>query len=1160
LSTNEKFYQRLTRLFRSGPAIQRKIKGTDSRGLYSNQLIQGNYGYKATAPFGFGRENSPFSVLGSYGVLDRISRYSEFEEMCYSPEIASALDIYADETIGGDERGKSFHIYSKNSEVKTALDDLFYDIINVEFNLRVWVRNMIKYGDFFLFNEVAPDLGIIAVSPIPVNEIEREEGFDLQDPYAVRFRWLTRGNKYLENWQVVHLRIMNNDLFLPYGTSILEPARRTFRQLMLLEDAMLVYRVVRCLHGESKIWTKSGYKNIQDIKVGDLVYSFDVKSQKLRETKVLDWVNNGAQEIWSIASKHRSLKANNNHPLLVKNKKTGVVDYVQVKDLIPKVHQVVMPKNHFSSEVPTPISLVKENYEWFGHLNEKAIADFKAKKFGMPKSIIERKLAKKWNIPANRVHQFLYGRQGHIKGLPVAVALDIAKTFEFDESCVITNPKGMFNLERLNLPKTIDSRFARFFGFMLGDGFLTSNLHKIGFATGINKETNDYYKTIFENYCGSISFSHDNRNKNPILGKYETHNFYFASLMRDMGFTSSVYTKTIPSWIFSSNHDIKKEFIRGLIDADGHIRTQRKTESYELELCNKNLVDGVKELCHQIGWNVSRKVTKRTRKSRNILNQAMKCESTTSYSIYITEQETPLFEDILTIEKTGETSDVFDIRVEDENHNFIADGIVVHNSPERRAFFIDVGNIPPADVENYMEAAKATLRSQSVMDKKNGREDMRLNAMSVLDDFFIPVRGQQTGTRIETLGGASHATDIEDVEYIQKKLFAALKVPKPYLNYDENLSSKASLSQMDVRFSRTISGMQKTVISELNKLAMIHLFAMGFDKEDLIDFELRLSNPSSIAMQQKLELWSSKFDIGGTAKETKLVDERWVQRNILELSEGEIDEIEQGLLKDKLRTVEIDNAEPEPPPENAPAKTTDLFNPVNYLVPGEDVSKAPQKEQSEDAAFIFGKPGEENIDDSIARIDLSKEKRIDSDGNSYIVNLEDEKSSPIKVTPFMNRNKKNRSRRVGQRGRSALGMPDHNAMLSNKNKYNRDINGTKTERFDPMNNEDEVLYENEMDDEVDNHILLEPNINRDMSSMLEKMKQQLNIIGRKSSNGILKESPDDVELSIDIIEEDPMDGLLLESTVNSNEKVDSNVEDEVIEEKSLQDIFKSNDD
>ena len=183
----------------------------------------------------------------------------------------------------------------------------------------------------------------------------------------------------------------------------------------------------------------------------------------------------------------------------------------------------------------------------------------------------------------------------------------------------------------------------------------------------------------------------------------------------------------------------------------------------------------------------------------------------------------------------------------------------VIRSPERRVFYIDVGNVPPEDVANYVEQAKNSLKTNKVSGQLQGNVDLRYNPMAVDEDYFIPVRGGDSGTRIDSLSGGQNTSAIEDVEYIQKKLFAALKIPKAYLGYDEEVGSKATLAQEDIRFSRSIARIQKTIIAELNKLAMIHLYAHGFDGEDLLDFSLALSNPSSLAQQQKLSLVEQKF-------------------------------------------------------------------------------------------------------------------------------------------------------------------------------------------------------------------------------------------------------------------------------------------------------------
>jgi hypothetical protein len=228
-------------------------------------------------------------------------------------------------------------------------------------------------------------------------------------------------------------------------------------------------------------------------------------------------------------------------------------------------------------------------------------------------------------------------------------------------------------------------------------------------------------------------------------------------------------------------------------------------------------------------------------------------------------------------------------------------------APERRVFKIDVGNVPPEEIPAYMERAQSSLKRASITDNTTGKVDLRYNPLSVDEDYFIPVRGSESGTDIVTLAGGTVAGETNDVEYIQKKLFSALKIPKAYLGYDEGLGAKATLSQEDIRFSRTIARIQRTVLAEMNKIAIIHLYCHGFTDNDLLDFSLTLSNPSTIAQQQKLELFKSRFEAAGTALQTPgLVDKTWVQKNIIRLTEDEISQIKVGQKKDKITELEIE--------------------------------------------------------------------------------------------------------------------------------------------------------------------------------------------------------------------------------------------------------------
>jgi intein/homing endonuclease len=890
------FYQRLTQLFRSGPSIRRKVTGQNTKAYYDKSVVQTNLGYYGGN--GYKRESSPFSVLGSYGLIDRIARYSEFVEMQYQPEINTALDVYADETTSGDEKGNCFHVFSNNRDIQRILEELFYGTMNIEGDLRRWVRNMITYGDFFLYLEVQPDVGVFHVEPIMVSNIERQQFFDPEDPYAVRFK-LIQSNKILENWQVAHFRIVNNDLMMPYGTSLLEPVRRTWRVLSMLEDAMLLYRIVRCLHGESIVWTDNGCKKIKDVKIGDKVYSYDFQKDSYILSEVTDWVNNGKQKIWEIKTKHRSLKANESHPILVRDNLTGVTDYVQVKDLIVKRHEIISPK--ISSEAKTPINFKQENYEWFGILTEEGKQEFLKTSSNRSESI--RLLSSKYKIAENRIQQFLYTKN-RMKGLPIALAEDLLKVFNLNKEFLKKYPKGMGDVEKLNLPEFVNEEFARFFGFMIGDGYIAKNMHRIGFATGVHPENNKYYFDLFKKYCSKATFTQDKRNKNQELGWVQASSFYLCHLMCDMGYIPGAHNKRVPQWVFNSSDSIKEAFIDGLVDADGHTRILANTESSVLKMCNKALLEDVKELCHQLGWAVSSKISEKTEKARFIQNKQF-IKETKGYCLYFTKVQHGIYEKIFKVSETEEESDVFDITVNNPLHNFIANGCVVHNSAERRVFYIDTTGVHPNDIGTYMETVIESMKGKDVIDKMSGRVDLRYNPMTVLDDYYLPVT-KESKTKIDTLPGGQHVSAVEDVEYMQKKLIAGLKVPKAYLTYTEDLSSKAGLAMEDVRFSRTITALQRVVISELNKIAILHLYAKGFEGEDLVDFELRLSNPSTIAIQQKLQTWSTKFDIASKAKESGLVDEEWIQEELLGLRQEEILKIRKGKEQDKLRELTLD--------------------------------------------------------------------------------------------------------------------------------------------------------------------------------------------------------------------------------------------------------------
>ena len=219
-------------------------------------------------------------------------------------------------------------------------------------------------------------------------------------------------------------------------------------------------------------------------------------------------------------------------------------------------------------------------------------------------------------------------------------------------------------------------------------------------------------------------------------------------------------------------------------------------------------------------------------------------------------------------------------------------------APERKVFKIDVGQIPPNEVEQYMQKVITSMKRNSIVDASTGRVDLRYNPLSVEEDYFIPVRGQ-SNTDIQPIAGGSRTGDIDDVKYLKDKLFSALKVPASYLTNAEGAEEdKTTLAQKDIRFARTIQRLQRAIVSELEKIGIIHLYTLGYDGEDLLSFKLSLNNPSIIAELQELERWDKKFSVAASANEG-FFSRRWIAEHLFGMSHEEFLRNQRELFYDK---------------------------------------------------------------------------------------------------------------------------------------------------------------------------------------------------------------------------------------------------------------------
>ena len=247
-----------------------------------------------------------------------------------------------------------------------------------------------------------------------------------------------------------------------------------------------------------------------------------------------------------------------------------------------------------------------------------------------------------------------------------------------------------------------------------------------------------------------------------------------------------------------------------------------------------------------------------------------------------------------------------------KQYTLMEDAMLIHRiarAPEKRIFYVNVGSIPPNEVDAFMQKTISNMKRTPYVDKQTGDYNLKYNMQNMMEDFYIPIRGNDTTTKIDTTKGLDY-DGIQDVTYLRDKLFAALKVPKAFLGYDENIEGKATLAAEDIRFARTIERIQRILVSELNKIALVHLYSQGYRDEALTNFELSMQTPSIIFEQEKIELMKSKAELAQSLLEQKLLPTDWIYDNIFHLSEDQYDEYRDLIREDakrQFRVTQIEN-------------------------------------------------------------------------------------------------------------------------------------------------------------------------------------------------------------------------------------------------------------
>ena len=512
-----------------------------------------------------------------------------------------------------------------------------------------------------------------------------------------------------------------------------------------------------------------------------------------------------------------------------------------------------------------------------------------------------------------------------------------------------------YNQHRLTIPRYVDEKFAELFGFMIGDGWMKqANNYIIGvcWALGEYEDINSKYESLLQSYgLNPARRRSSGSNSNLLETVCDVSSTDFGLLMSEIGFCFGFDKKRIPDWVYRAKLEIKIAFIHGLVDADGSSNIDKwNCERIQLELSNYELVKDAKALLHQIGWKCGN-IIKRYRDSSTVTINDQECERSDSWIIYFYKSDlfesagkhvqresgsrghdarkyesgkygtNVVFEPIISIED-GCVHETADVQVEHEASNFIADGVVVHNSvidggrraskqlrlmedaaliyrisraPERRKFTIPVGLIPPKEVPEYMQMVARTFKRQRFYNPATGAFDERYSPLIQEDDYFLPRRPDGTGPDVETLPGGENVDKIADIEYFKKKMIAPTKIPFARAGIGDGAgeASEKSLSQSHAEFAKAVQWVQRAVSTGLTKTAIAHLSLRGYSVEDLRGFELSLTASSAMEELYRIETWQTRVGVMSDLKELGWFPKEWIVTHFTDLSPDEIQELKE---------------------------------------------------------------------------------------------------------------------------------------------------------------------------------------------------------------------------------------------------------------------------
>jgi len=760
--------------------------------------------------------------------------YVLFEKMDMTDVAGAVLDQYAeDATMPDPETGFRIWVESANAAIVEASHAL-RDRTRLEEEIPGITRDVAKFGDDFerLVYRSGPTGGIMRLLPVPPLMITRRE-----DKEARLEGYLQTGKRFRNDnsevsypWDFVHFRRRGRDRRYPYGTSILHNGIRPWKQ---------------CLAAGTLVWTDRGPVPVEQTVHGDAVYCHDPDTGETRKTRVVAAGKTGDKELYRVRTQHREIVVTADHPMLVR-RRDGAHVYREAKDLRypAMLHGAMQERCADSDYLVLPrvggatqtVSL--SSYK--DRLSVRLASPFSGDTAGFKDAVRELGLSASYK----NAHSFLkYG-----KALRYEDYEKLLRRYPLEDAVLyVTGSKTPCPVSAATLSFQVDEDFARFFGFMLGDGWLLHAGAGAGFALSVYEERNQFYVDLATRLFGHAPLLTPPK---PGKGGVAQVQAQHAGLMLEAaGFVTGFANKVMPAWAYAAPLNIKRAIVHGICDADGG----ESSGGSRLGLSNRPLIEAVQMLAQQAGFRVSRAVggngyVGKEGPHRAIPAMTVPVQRAESYRIFSSPPETEAavdYERVTSVELIG-FGPVYDLTVDDPVHNFVANGVVVHNciifedwmlgytvnrKPDRNIVFLDNGSASEVESVDVTRQFQQKLKRHLIIDPagltRRGNISYDHNPLTPMEDFVLPIRGKDNATRIERLSGSGSALDITPIQFVLDKFYAAVRAPKAFFGIDYNsgmpMNMKASLTNQDIRYARNVRHLQTCVKAGLRYLFELNL-------------------------------------------------------------------------------------------------------------------------------------------------------------------------------------------------------------------------------------------------------------------------------------------------------------------------------------------------